>query len=68
MNGMPENTVLRREFVQELIAPRYGYRPFGEDEALSDYLYAPMRGTGTADRMLVFIDEVEGFIHPDIFG
>lgn len=68
MNGMPENTVLRREFVQELIVPRDGYRPFGEDEALSNYLYAPMRATGNADRMLVFIDEVEGYIHPDIYS
>jgi hypothetical protein len=41
---------------------------FGKDELLSNYLYAPMRETGTADRMLEFIHEVEGFIHPDIYS
>jgi hypothetical protein len=46
----------------ELVAPLDAVRPFGAGEILSDYLYRPMKDSGSADPMIGFIDYAERFI------
>lgn len=56
MTDSPEAIKIRDDFVRELISPDIAYRPFGKEDNLSDYLYRPMKESGSTERMKSFID------------
>ena len=54
---------LNPHLAAELIAPGDQWHPFGEDDALSHYIYEPMREARSTDKIIELIDYTESTIN-----